>query len=76
MKALPLALLLPGLVRGSPRVRTITALVLLPYFIEGVVRAMSEQGRGAAIAALSMLLSALAFVCLFLADRARRKTAR
>ena len=76
LKALPLMLLWPGLARGSRRVGTVAALVLLPYFIEGVVRAASEQGRVAWIAATSAALSTLAFVCLYLAYRAARQPAR
>ncbi|HZQ62774.1 MAG TPA: DUF2069 domain-containing protein [Casimicrobiaceae bacterium] len=73
LKALPLALLWVALARGA-RVNTIAALVVLAYFIEAVVRAASEHGRAAGAAAVSLALSVLAFVCLYLAARA--KTAR
>lgn len=71
LKALPLALLLPGLARGSPRIRNVAALVLMLYFIEGVVRAVSEHGRSASIAAVAAALATVAFVTLYLADRER-----
>jgi uncharacterized membrane protein len=71
LKALPLALLWPGLARGSPRTCNVAALVLLLYFIEGIVRAVSEHGRTTWIAALSAVLSTVAFASLYLADRKR-----
>ena len=72
LKAVPLALLLPGLARGHPRTRTVAALVLLLYFTEAVVRLASERGRSAWVAGIAALLAVLAFVALFLAYRAER----
>lgn len=73
LKAVPLALLAPGLARGSARARTLAALLLLLYFTEGIVRAVSESGRSAGIAGVAAALAALAFTALFLADRALRR---
>ena len=45
LKALPLALLLPGVARGALRPRQLLAFILLPLFAEGLVRALTEAGR-------------------------------
>jgi uncharacterized membrane protein len=56
-KALPLALLWPGVVRRRRRAVQ-WSLLLLPWYVaEGVVRAWSEHGRTALCAATSALLA-------------------
>lgn len=75
LKAVPLALVWPGLARGDARARQLTALLLLLYFTEGLVRAVSESGRHAVVAATAALLAVLAFGALFLAHRQERKAA-
>jgi len=72
LKAVPLAFVLAALVRRTPHAHTVTALVLLPYFIEGVVRAASEHGRPAWIAGCAALLATIAFVSLYRLDRMQR----
>ncbi len=69
LKALPLAILAPGLARGAVRARNLAVLLLLFYFTEGIVRAVSEAGRSAWLAGCAATLAAVAFVALFLADR-------
>jgi uncharacterized membrane protein len=60
LKALPLALLWPDVVRGRPRAAQ-WALLLLPWYLaEGVVRAWSESGKSAVCAAAAAALSLLA----------------
>jgi uncharacterized membrane protein len=62
LKALPLALLWPGIARGRLRAGQ-WALLLLPWYVaEGVVRAWSDAGRQAlcATTAAALALSALA----------------
>lgn len=55
LKALPLLVLLPGVAQGRRRARQ-WVLILLPWYVaEGIVRALSENGRqslcaGAAVA--------------------------
>ena len=75
LKALPLALAVPGLLKG--RVYTWQWLSLvLPFFIaEGIVRGWSEPGRVRLLAATELLLALLAFVALLLAVRRRRVAA-
>jgi uncharacterized membrane protein len=59
LKAVPLALLWPGIVRGRPRAAQ-WALLLLPWYVaEGVVRAWSESGKPALCAATSAVLALL-----------------
>jgi uncharacterized membrane protein len=60
LKALPLALLWPGLAQARPR-HAQWALLLLPwYFAEGIVRAWSDSGRQALCAATAAALALLA----------------
>lgn len=72
LKALPLALVWPGLARGRVRPRQIASLLLPFYFAEAIVRAMTEPGRHALVAAFAAALSAAAFVALLLTFRASR----
>jgi len=53
LKALPLALLWWPLARGDRHPRQIASLVLPLYFGEGIVRALTEHGRHAQVAALA-----------------------
>ena len=73
LKAVPLVVVLPWLLRGARNARTVTALLLLLYVTEGIVRASSEHGRTAWIAASAGALGLIAFLALFAADRALRR---
>jgi uncharacterized membrane protein len=64
LKALPLALLLPGVLRGARKPRQWLALLLPFYAAEGLVRAFGEPGRHAVVAATACLLAVVAFVAL------------
>jgi uncharacterized membrane protein len=70
IKALPLAVLLPGLGRGSSKPRQWLALLLPFYAAEGLVRAFAESGRHAVVAATACTLAVVAFVSLLLWFRA------
>jgi uncharacterized membrane protein len=60
LKALPLALVWPGVARGARRPAQ-WALLLLPwYFAEGVVRVWSESGRAALCAGTAALVALVA----------------
>lgn len=72
VKALPLALLWPALARGAKRAAQWLALLLPFYFAEAVVRAWSESGRHAAVAAVAVVLTVVAFVALLASFRASR----
>ena len=69
LKALPLALVWPGLVRGSPRARLGMALLVLPLVAESVVRSVTETGRHAVVAGAAFALSTFTFAALVIAAR-------
>jgi uncharacterized membrane protein len=60
LKALPLAALWPGIVRGLPRPAQWTLLLLPWYFAEAVVRAWSDSGRQQLCAVAAAMLALLA----------------
>ena len=62
LKALPLALLVPGVARGTRRPRQWLSLLAPFYFAEALVRALTETGRHGAVAALAAALAAITFV--------------
>lgn len=64
LKALPLALLWPGLAGGALRPRQWLALLLPFYLAEALVRAWSESGRYALVASMATALAAVAFAAL------------
>ena len=76
LKALPLALLLPGTMRGAKRPRQWLSLLLPFYFAEALARAAGERGRYAFVAATACIIAAIAFVALlgwFRGERLRRR---
>ena len=72
LKALPLALLLPGLASGRIRARQWASLLLPFYCAEGLVRALTEPGRHGVVAAGASLLAAATFVVLLRSFRRAR----
>ena len=64
LKALPLALLLPGVARGATRPRQWLVLLLPFYAAEGCVRAYREPGRHALVAATACIAAAATFIAL------------
>jgi uncharacterized membrane protein len=72
LKALPLALVWPGIARGHVRSRQIASLLLPFYFAEAIARAVTETGRHGIVAGSAAALSAAAFVALMLSFRAAR----
>src|SRR5436190_2779676 len=70
LKALPLALVWPGIARGRHRSRQIASLLLPFYFAEAIARAVTEPGRHALVAAVAAALSLGAFVALLRSFRA------
>jgi uncharacterized membrane protein len=61
IKAVPLALLVPGVMRGERRPRQWVALVTPLYFAEAITRALSEGGRHALVASAAALLCVVLF---------------
>jgi uncharacterized membrane protein len=72
LKALPLALLWPGLRRGARKPRQWLSLLLPLYVGEAIVRTFSEHGRHAAVAWTATLVGCAAFVALLMSFRAER----
>lgn len=64
LKALPLALLLPGVACGKTRARQWLALLLPFYAAEALVRAYAESGRHALVAAAACVVAVATFVAL------------
>ena len=71
LKAVPLALLVPGLAAGRARARQWASLLLPFYFAEGVVRGLTEAGRNATVAWAAAALSLAAFAAVLATIRAR-----
>ena len=76
LKALPLLLPLPGLLHGRRYTHQWTPLLALAYFVEGVVRAVSERGVPAALAAVEIVLALMLFAGAVLFVRASAKVSR
>ncbi len=72
LKALPLAILWLAMARGSRRARQAASLLLPIYFGEALVRALSESGRHALVAALAAGLAVVAFAALLASFRSAR----
>lgn len=71
IKVLPLALPLAGLLKHRMYTYRWLSLLVWLYFTEGVVRATSESGLGAALAALQVLLCVVLFAACALHVRLR-----
>ena len=61
LKALPLALAIPGILNGRRYTYQWTSMLILAYFAEGVVRAWSERGNSQWLAAAEIALSLVFF---------------
>ncbi len=72
LKALPLALVAPGVLAGRRRPRQVAALLLPWYFAEALVRALAEGGRHAFVAATAAALALATFVALLVWFRAEK----
>jgi len=62
IKALPLALLVPGVATGRRKPRQWLALLTPLYFAEALVRAMTESARYSAVAGVAAAIALLLFV--------------
>ena len=71
LKILPLALLVPGAMRGARRPLQWLALLLPLYASEGVVRGWSESGRHALVAWAAALVAMATFAAVLAALRRR-----
>ncbi|MFO1310883.1 MAG: DUF2069 domain-containing protein [Burkholderiales bacterium] len=62
VKAVPLAILLPPVMRGARKPRQWIALLAPLYFAEALVRALTEAGRYGVVAGMAAALSLVLFV--------------
>ena len=76
VKVLPLALALPGLWRDRLYTYRWTSLLVWLYFAEGAVRATSDRGLGAPLAAVEVVLTLVLFVACGMHVRAHLRAAR
>jgi uncharacterized membrane protein len=76
LKAVPLFLPLPGLLRNRMYTYRWLSLLVWVYFAEGVVRATSDRGFGAPLAAVEVVLCLLLFTACALHVRWRLRHAR
>ncbi len=74
VKALPLAVLVPGVAQGRRRPRQWLALLVPFYFAEAIVRALTESGRHAMVAAMAAALAVVTFVAVLAWFRAERRS--
>ena len=61
LKALPLALPLPGVFAGRRYTYQWSSMLILAYFAEGAMRAFADKGLSQALAATEVLLSLVFF---------------
>jgi len=77
VKALPLAVLVPGVARGARRPRQWLALLVPFYLAEALMRALTEPGRHALVAGVAAAVAGVLFVAVlawFRAERPRNGT--
>jgi len=72
IKALPLALLIPGVAMGRRRPRQWLALLTPLYFAEALVRAITEPGRHGVVAAVAAIIALVTFVAVLAWLRSER----
>jgi len=76
LKVLPLLLPLPGLLRNRMYTYRWLSLLVWLYFAEGAVRATSERGTGALLAAIEVVLCLLLFAACAAHVRWRLRSAK
>ena len=72
LKAVPLAVLFPGVARGERKPRQWLSLLVPLYFAEALTRAWSESGRHALVASMAAAIAAGTFIALLAWFRAER----
>lgn len=75
LKALPLAIALPALYRGSTQAFKWWSMLILAYVCEGAVRVVSDRGLSATLAAIELALATLAFLAILQFMRQLRQKA-
>jgi len=72
LKALPLAIALPGILRGKRYTFQWASMLILFYFTEGVVRAWSEAGASRALALTEIALTLIFYTAAVIYSRITR----
>ncbi len=62
LKVIPLLWIAPGITRGRHYTYRASTMLILIYFVEGVVRAWSDAGPGSSLAIAEIVLSTVFFV--------------
>jgi uncharacterized membrane protein len=62
LKVIPLLMTLPGIVRARIYTYRVMTLLVIAYFVEGVVRAWSDRGLSAQLATVEVALTLVIFV--------------
>ena len=75
LKALPLALTLPGILSGRRYTYQWSGMLILGYFAEGVTRAFAERGPSQALAGAEIALSVVFFAAALAYSRLSRSAA-
>lgn len=76
LKAVPLLLPLRGILRGDLYTYQWASMLILLYFMEGVVRATSDPGFSAQVAWIEVALTTLFFWCTVLYVRPAKRPAK
>ena len=76
LKAVPLLLALPGVLRQRLYTLQWASMLILLYFAEGIVRGWSERGLSAQLGWLETLLAVVFFVCALAYVGPFKRTAR
>lgn len=76
LKAVPLLLPLRGILRGSLYTYQWASMLILVYFMEGVVRATSDPGFSAQVAWAEVVLTTIFFWCAILYVRPAKRAAK
>lgn len=74
LKVLPLLWIAPGINHGRIHAYRVSTMLILAYFIEGVVRAWSDTGMSASLAIAEIVLSLVFFSAAIAWVRASRAT--
>lgn len=76
LKVVPLVLALPGVLRRSVYTLQWTSMLILLYFVEGIVRATSDRGPSATLGWVEVALALVYFACVLAWLRPYKQAAR
>jgi len=76
LKVLPLVLAVPGVLRRRVYTMQWTSMLILVYFVEGIVRATSDRGPSATLGWVEVALTLVYFACVLAWLRPYKQAAR